>query len=218
MKKLLFGLFGVLIVGIIIGYGISWVSQQSQEVTREAPLVITEELPRREIQLYFTDPEGTFLVPEVYEIPGCDDDRDCINSLLEHLIAGPQQENLPVLPKETKVLGVEVENDLVRVNFSKHLVDFHPGGSLTELLSIFSLANSLSENFPYIRQLQILVEGAVRQTLKGHARIDQPIYADFSYSQPPLAGPDPDPMKNTPESQKLSIEQLIQKAESNKNK
>ena len=70
--------------------------------------------------------------------------------------------------------------------FSRQLVDFHPGGSLTELLSIYSIANSLSESFPYIRQIQILVAGEVRQTLKGHVRIDQPIYANFSYDNPPL--------------------------------
>ena len=210
MKKLLLSLLGVLLSGILIGYVVSWFLQQSQENTQEVRIVIKEELPARDVQLYFINPAGDFLVPETQEIPGCDDDRDCIRSLIGRLIQGSQAGHLPVLPKETKILAVEVENDLVRVDFSRQLVDFHPGGSLSELLSIYSLANSLSENFPYLRQVQILIAGETRQTLKGHARIDQPVYADFVYSQPPL-GRSVAEQNNAPG---LSIEQLIESAES----
>lgn len=214
MKKLLLSLFGVLFFGILLGYGVSWYFQQTQNTAEEVRIVINEDVPVREIQLYFSTPAGTFLVPESHEIPACDKDRDCIHSLLLNLIAGSQQENLPVLPPETKILAIEVENDLVRVNFSRHLIDFHPGGSLTELLSIYSLINSLNENFPYVRQLQILIEGEVQQTLKGHARIDQPIYADFSFSEPPLTGPIPEPQEINTDKQGLSIEQIIKSSDS----
>lgn len=213
MKKLLFGLSGVLLIGILVGYGASWFFQQDQKAEEEVRVAITKEIPMREIQLYFVEPGGTFLVPEAYEIPACDDDNDCIRSLLLGLIKGSSKNNLAVLPKETKVLSVAVENDLVRVNFSRQLVDFYPGGSLTELLTIYSLANSINENFPYLRQLQILIAGKVHQTLKGHVRIDQPIYADFSFCEPPLAGPFPNQPELNTEKQKLSIEQLIQKSE-----
>lgn len=211
MKKIIAGLCVVLVIGILVGYGISWLSQKPQNIADEVPTVTVEELPGRSVQLYFTAPEGTFLVPETTDIPGCDEDRDCIRSLLSGLIQGSEM-NLPVLPKETTILNVEVENDLARIDFSRHLVDFHPGGSLTELLSIYSIANSLSENFPYIRQVQVLVEGEVKQTLKGHARIDQPIYADFAFNSPPVDGAVAVPGNGNITDQQLSIEKLIQDA------
>ena len=217
MKKLLIGVFLVLLTGILLGYGASWFLQQDQNTGEEVRVAIVKEVPVREVQLYFVAPEGTFLVPELFDIPVCDADRDCLNGLLTSLINGSQQGNLPVLPKETKVLEVEIENDLVRVNFSRQLVDFHPGGSLVELLSVYSLANSISENFPYVRQVQILVEGEVRQTLKGHVRIDQPIYADFSYNEPPLVVVPPEIEEDDMETQDLSIEKLIQESESQSN-
>ncbi|NOQ51386.1 MAG: hypothetical protein GQ578_04110 [Desulfuromonadaceae bacterium] len=192
MKKLGLGLCGLLMVGILAGYGVSWFLQQDQPPAERIPIVVEEALPAWEVQLYFTDPQGLFLQQEVRQIPGCDDDRDCIRSLLEELRSGSRQGLLPVLPKQTGILDIEVENDLVRVNFSKHLVDFHPGGSLSELLTVYSLANSLHENFSYLRQLQILIDGELRQTLKGHVRIGQPVYADFSLSRPPLTGPLPE--------------------------
>mgnify|MGYP001175608016 CR=1 FL=1 len=144
------------------------------------------------MQLYFASPQGDYLLPEARLIAGCEDDRDCIGSLLEALRSGSQQQLLPVLPAETGILDIDLENDLVRLNFSRHLSDFHPGGSLSELLTVYSLADSLSENFSYIRQVQILIDGQVRQTLKGHVRIDQPVYADFSYTRPPETGPFPE--------------------------
>ena len=193
MKKILLGLLGLLLIGVLAGYAISWYLQQAQQPAKRIPIVVEEQLPDREVQLYFADPQGNYLLPETRMIAGCDDDRDCIRSLVEALRSGPQQQELlPVLPTETGILDIQLENDLVRINFSHQLVDFHPGGSLSELLTVYSLVNSLSENFPYLRQLQILIDGQVQQTLKGHVRIDQPVYADFSYSRPPQSGPLPE--------------------------
>jgi hypothetical protein len=140
------------------------------------------------------------------QIPGCDEDRDCVGSLLQELISGSQQGGLPVLPESLRVLGIELENDLVRINFSRQLVDYHPGGSLSELLTVYSIVNSLVENFSYLRQLQILIDGQSQQTLKGHVRIDQPVYADFSFSHPPLPGPEIVDETETQEGQDLNDE------------
>jgi len=188
MKKILLGTLGVLLLGVIVGYLAGWFMQQAQPPAERIPIVLEEELPEREVQLYFVEPEGRFLQPEARLIAGCEEDSDCIRSMLEALRAGSQQGLLPVLPSETGILEIELENDLVRINFSRHLSDFHPGGSLSELLTVYSLSNSLSENFPYLRQALILIDGQVQQTLKGHVRIDQPVYADFSYSHPPQSG------------------------------
>jgi hypothetical protein len=181
-------LSGLLLVGILAGYGIGWLLQQSQPAAERIPIVVEDVLPEREMQLYFAAPQGGYLLAEPRLIAGCEEDSDCIRSMLEGLRSGSQQQLLPVLPPETGILDIELENDLVRINFSRHLSDFHPGGSLSELLTVYSLANSLSENFPYLRQLQILIDGQTKQTLKGHVRIDQPVYADFSYSHPPQSG------------------------------
>ena len=192
MKKILLVLSVLLLVGIIAGYGIGWLLQQSQQPAERIPIVIEDALPEREIQLYFAAPQGRYLQAESRLIAGCEEDSDCIRSMLEELRSGSQQQLLPVLPPETGILEIELENDLVRISFSRHLSDFHPGGSLSELLTVYSLANSLSENFPYLRQLQILIDGQIKQTLKGHVRIDQPVYADFSYSRQPDSGPLPE--------------------------
>jgi spore germination protein GerM len=214
MKKILAGLIGVLIVGIFIGYGVSWFLQQPQQnVTQQIPLVVKEELPAQQVRLYFTAPEGTYLQAETRTIQGCEEERQCLSDLVHELIRGPQGDLLPVLPAETQVLGVSIEEDLATINFSRHLVDYHPGGSLAELLSLASLANSLTENYPYIRQVQLLIAGERQPTLKGHGRIDQPLTAAFDFNQPPATGPYPEVAEVPEGGRDLSIEGLIEKAE-----
>ncbi len=183
MKKILLSLLGVLVTGVLVGYGLGLLMKQGQKSAVRMPIVIEQQLPPRELQLYFADTQGRYLVPEARQIPGCDVDQDCIQRLISELVKGSQQDSLPIFPLQAQILSVELENDLVRIDFSQQLVDYHPGGSLSELLTVYGLTNSLAENFSYLRQVQILVEGEVLHTLKGHVRIDQPVYADFSFSR-----------------------------------
>lgn len=130
MKKIFLGLALVLGAGILLGYGVGWFFQQGYDEVAPLPAFVEQELPPREVTLYFTEPGGRYLSRETDVISGCEDDRDCVRALLDKLIAGPQGDLVRVVPATTRVRGVELENDLVRIDFSRHLVDHHPGGSL----------------------------------------------------------------------------------------
>lgn len=215
MKKLLISLFLVLGLGILAGYGIGWLLQQTQEEDEVLPRIVEDLLPPHEAVLYFADSGGRYLVRRIEQIDGCEDDRECIRALLARLIAGPESDLIRVLPPTTRILGVELENDLVYVDFSRHLVDHHPGGTLSELLTVHSLVSSLSESFPYIRRLQILVESEMLRTLKGHVRIDHPVYAEYALTQPPAL--DGSVGTTSPAAAKeLDIEQIINEATKNR--
>ncbi len=211
MKRAFFILAAVLVIGIALGYILGWFFQASRDEVAPVPEFIEETLAEREVTLYFAEPQGRYLARETATISGCEDDRDCVRALLEQLINGPRGDNVRVLPAATRIEGVELENDLVRINFSRHLVDHHPGGSMTELLTIYSLINSLSESFPYLRQMQILVGGEIRQTLKGHVRIDHPVYVDYALTEAPRID-DGDSQPTRDEKDYREIERLIEEA------
>lgn len=209
MKKIVAAFSALLLIGILIGYGVSWFFQQTQEKTRKAPVRNVENRSWRQVQLYFTALDGAYLVPETVEIPDCNQESDCIRGLVTELIKGSRLGYVAVLPPQAEILKVEVENDLVTLDFSRKLLDFHPGGSLAELLSLYAIVNSLHESFPYLRQVRILIEGQTRQTLKGHARIDQPVFVDYTYNSPPqMELNDPATTERG-----ISIESLIEAAE-----
>ncbi len=188
---LLIGFFALVLLLILWAV---WPARQTQSVPAVAPPVAYEP---RDVVLYFADPLGLYLVSEEQRIAGCNDERQCIAQTIEALAAGSQQLQ-PVIPERTRVLGVEIEKDLARINFSRELVDMHPGGSLSELLTVYGLANTLAVNFPYLRQLQILVEGQVEPTLKGHVDISRPVKAEFRYSHAPEKQDEEEPSPVTP--------------------
>lgn len=176
-------LLGAFALVLLTALWVFWPAPRPRPQTSEVPQA---HLEPRDIVLYFADAAGLYLVSEERQIAGCNDERQCVAQTFEALAAGSQRLQ-PVIPSRTRVLGVELDGDIARVNFSRELVNLHPGGTLSELLTVYGLADTLAVNFPYLRQLQILVGGEKVSTLKGHVDVSYPIKADFRYSQAPQA-------------------------------
>jgi len=138
----------------------------------------------REVMLYFSTPDGRRLEAENREIEDCLDDTDCLRAILQALINGPVGDLVPVIPSRTQVRSVVVSDDLVTLDLSREFLSAHPGGSQSELLTVYALADTLAVNFPYVRQVRFLVEGEAIETIKGHVDLRAPVVADFRYARP----------------------------------
>lgn len=165
------------------------------------PTVTAVTAPPRQpatVTLYFASPTGDRLLAETRELEHCPAEAPCLAELLQALIQGSSAGLIPVLPPQTTLRSVAADGESVTVDFSRDLVDNHPGGSLSELLTVAALANTVGKNFPQLRQIRILVEGATLETLKGHVSLREPIVADDTLVQstsplPAPAAPTPDP-------------------------
>ena len=51
----------------------------------------------------------------------------------------------------------------------------HPGGSLHEVFTVYTIVNALTVNLPAITRVQILVEGKEVDTLAGHVDLRHPL-------------------------------------------
>ena len=132
----------------------------------------------QEITLFFVSEDTNSLTPEVREIePG---GRDLKLVALEELIQGPKNPALGrTIPPEAKVLWITVEeNALAVVNFSKEIVTAHWGGSMGEIMTVYSVVNTLAL-FPDIEQVKFLVEGEEVETLTGHLDMSGPLEPDW---------------------------------------
>lgn len=169
-------------VGLVVGY------LNHQDTPQPSPSAeATSVQPTREVILYFATVDGQKLVAETREIAECVQDEDCLRDTVMALIAGPQGELAAILPSQVVLHAVTVEGSLVKVDFSQDLIAAHPGGTQSELLTIYGLADTLAVNFPHLRQLRVLVDGAPVSTLKGHVDLRQPINPDFSLVEEGLA-------------------------------
>ncbi len=93
--------------------------------------------------------------------------------IVKALIDGPKTDLIRALPEGTRLLNVRISQGTAYINFDSSLVDLHPGGSASEIASIYSLANSLTANVSEIKRVRILIEGKSRPTLKGHMDLDR---------------------------------------------
>ncbi len=156
---------------------------------------------RISVRLYFEAPEGNGLLSEEREIVFSDDLPGQLRTLVEELVRGPTSELLPTLPPQTRVLEVFVTaRGVAYVNLSGEATGL-PGGSKSELLTVYSVVNSLVTNFPAVSRVQILVEDRIVSSFSGHVDLSRPLPADMTLvalSAPGSTDAVPDPAPTVP--------------------
>jgi len=136
---------------------------------------------KKTVTLYFSDDEGEYLAGEKREILKKSSVQEEAKELVTELTHGPKGKLIPTLPAETKLLALELdEPGIAKVSFNRALVKGHPGGSSAELMTVYSVVNSLTLNFPEIKRVQILVEGKEIETITGHLSLKKPLPANPS--------------------------------------
>jgi spore germination protein GerM len=131
---------------------------------------------KKEVLLYFSDSEGEYLIAEKRPILKKNEVKEEAKETILELIEGPKEKLIPTLPPRTKLLTLQINDaGVAKVNFSSALSKDHPGGSSAEMMTVYSIVNSLALNFPQIKRVQILIDGKSIETITGHLSLRQPI-------------------------------------------
>jgi spore germination protein GerM len=131
---------------------------------------------KKGVLLYFSDTEGEYLIGEKRDILKKNVVKEEAKETILDLIKGPRGKLIPTIPPRTKLLTLQINDaGVAKVDFSPALSKDHPGGSSAELMTVYSIVNSLSFNFPQIKRVQILIDGKPIETLTGHLSLRQPI-------------------------------------------
>ena len=131
---------------------------------------------KKEVLLYFSDSEGEYLIAEKRPILKKNEVKEEAKETILELIKGPKGKLIPTLPPRTKLLTFQINDaGVAKVNFSSALSKDHPGGSSAEMMTVYSIVNSLALNFPQIKRVQILIDGKSIETITGHLSLRQPI-------------------------------------------
>jgi spore germination protein GerM len=142
------------------------------------------------VKLFFLAPDQPALLIEDREVAYSADLARQVRTVVEELVKGPQKGLVGALPAETKVIDTFVTAaGTAYVDLSKEAALKHPGGSRGELLSVYSVVNSLTANFPAVKRVQILVDDRQVPTLAGHVDLTRPLSSDMTY----LVGAAPSP-------------------------
>jgi spore germination protein GerM len=186
---------GILLIGLL-AWGVSRALERLAGLQPEAEGAATgtaapaANVPRITATLYYGSTDGQSLVPVRREVP-----------LAEGLvpqgreILGAQLEDAPspfvsVIPEGTTLRAFYVtDRGDAFVDLSQEASSRHPGGSSTELLTVFAIVNAVTANLPTIQRVQILIDGREADTLAGHVDLRRPLQQDLSIVREPVSSP-----------------------------
>jgi spore germination protein GerM len=180
----------VLLFWVLFGSAIStagalgWIFAKQSSISPQAAAPVTRyDAPvseKREVALYFGDATGRFLSAEQRVLDQPADAAAAARRLVEVLIQGPVKAGTRTLPADAGLRALFVTAEGVAyIDFNADAFDHHPGGIETELLSIYSIVNTLVLNLDAIRQVKFLVDGQEAVTLAGHVDLSRPFQADM---------------------------------------
>ena len=144
--------------------------QAASGTDRERPL----------IYLYFSDKQSTFLMAEERVLHHVNDPVALGRMIVEALIKGPQGKLMRTIPEQTALIGLYISQDgTAIVDLTNEIKENHPGGSASEIMTIFSIVTSLVRNIPQVDRVKILIEGREVETLAGHMDLSASFKADM---------------------------------------
>lgn len=134
----------------------------------------------RRVHLYFSGLDHSHLVSEARELPDSGDPTDIGKHILTALIDGPHGDGVRTLPATATVRDVFIADDgTAYVDFDEFVATDHPGGVQMELISIYSVVNSLVLNLEAVSTVKILIDGRESDTLAGHMDLRFPFKANI---------------------------------------
>ena len=152
--------------------------------TAGAPAAAPAE-PGRTIKarLFYVSDDGTRLTSVERDVPfaeGLDQAREIVSAQ----VAAVAEPLVSAVPPGTALRAVYLTGrGEAYVDLSSDAVTAHPGGTLNELLTIYTIVDALTVNLPAVRSVQILIDGKEVTTLAGHVDLRQPLAKNLGLVQ-----------------------------------
>ena len=133
------------------------------------------------VHIYFADRNGRYLQAEERIFTGSERNIDRGRAILEALIKGPKPGLMRTSPAGTRLRAFYLApGGRAYVDLSESIREQYPGGCKSEILTLYSIVNSLILNLPEVSSVKVLVDGRDVPTLAGHIDIRFPFTSDMS--------------------------------------
>jgi germination protein M len=132
--------------------------------------------PRIKARLYYLSDDGLRLRTAEREVPLGADPAAQARSIVEAQIAPPPAGFVSAIPDGTSLKQIFIsDKNVAYVDLSSDIVKNHPGGSLDEILTVYTIVDAITDNLPAVSSVQILIDGHEVDTLAGHVDLRRPL-------------------------------------------
>ncbi|MDR1989447.1 MAG: GerMN domain-containing protein [Acidobacteriaceae bacterium] len=138
--------------------------------------------PVRKIKahLFYVSDDGLRLTGIEQDVVYAEQTPEQAREIVLAQIAPPEAPLISAIPTGTSLRALFVTPDgQAFVDLSSEFVDAHPGGSLNELLTVYTIVHALTLNLPAIISVQLLVNGKEVETLAGHVDLRHPLFKNL---------------------------------------
>jgi hypothetical protein len=176
------GLAAILVTGLVLlmVLGPRWLTtppEQTAPGTAEAA-----EARKIRARLFYVNEHGTGLTGVEREVLYGEGTAEQARRIVEAQIAPAPETLVSAIPTDTKLRTVFfTKAGEIYVDLSADVQVNHPGGTMNETLTVYSLVSALTSNLPAVTSVQILVEGREVDTLAGHLDLRRPIEQDLKW-------------------------------------
>lgn len=135
-----------------------------------------EDLRKITARLYYVSGDGTRLTSVEREVPFAEQTVAQARRIIEAQLAPVDAPLVSAIPVGATLRAIFVtEQGSAFVDLSREIADAHPGGSLNELLTVYTIVQALTTNLPAVTSVQLLVNGKEVDTLAGHVDLTRPL-------------------------------------------
>jgi spore germination protein GerM len=142
--------------------------------------------PGRKIKarLFYVADDGTRLTSVERDVAYGDGVDAQAREIITAQIAQAAEPLVSAIPRGTTLRAVFItKSGDAYVDLSREARTAHPGGTVNELLTVYTIVNALTANLPAVTAVQLLVDGKEVDTLSGHVDLRRPLAKNLTWVQ-----------------------------------
>jgi spore germination protein GerM len=161
-----------------------WAVRRATPASRPAAGAPAEPGRKIKARLFYVSEDGRKLASVEQEVAFGEDTVQQAREIINAQIAPVLEPLVSAVPAGTRLRALFVTaRGEAFVDFSAELAAAHPGGSMNELLTVYTIVHALTVNLPAVSSVQLLVEGREVDTLAGHVDLRGPITNNLAWVQ-----------------------------------
>lgn len=182
----IFQVVGAILLVAVVAWSVTKILERlvTPRVTTDADTTEAEargEVPHITATLYYAAPDGQALIPVQRDVPLAVGNMAQGRAIVAAQLEPASAPGVSVIPRGTTLRAFYVtERGDAFVDLSREVSANHPGGSFTELLTIYAIVNAVTTNLPAVQRVQLLIDGKEADTLAGHVDLRRPLQKDLS--------------------------------------
>jgi spore germination protein GerM len=169
----------VVVTAGALSVGVSRWARRRQAATpaAQAQAVVPPAQGRKiKARLFYVANDGMGLTGVERDVPYGEGTVEQAREILAAQVAPVAEPLVSAVPPGTTVRTVFIADDgSAYVDLSREVAAAHGGGTLDELLTVYTFVNALTTNLPAVTAVQVLVDGKEVDTLAGHVDLRRPL-------------------------------------------